>query len=155
MREIKFRAYRNDVGMVAVTGINFDTNWADTAWRREDGKTDFPNMDPSAPYKYGQEMPIGDDCILLQYTGFKDRNDMEIWEGDIIEWGKGIFDLDENIFEVQYCHWGFAIRNCKSNKTYPMVGPMPNDDVELGITDPRTITVIGNIHEDPELVGSK
>lgn len=68
--------------------------------------------------------------ILMQYTGLKDKNGKEIYEGDIVRWSIGIR-------EVFYHKSMFAI---KYNENIVM--PTSHEEGE----------VIGNIHENPELL---
>ena len=70
--------------------------------------------------------------ILMQYTGLKDKNGKEIWEGDIIEVGKnfiGKIEFDKS--EAKFCY-----------KT-------PTSTVGLyGFHG----EVIGNVYQNPELI---
>lgn len=72
------------------------------------------------------------EAILMQFTGLKDKNGKEIWEGDIIN-GKFIGD-DKGIFRIEICP--------DINAGYHWYGELEDMDFE----------VIGNIYENPELI---
>ncbi|AUM66427.1 hypothetical protein C0R09_18925 [Brevibacillus laterosporus] len=77
---------------------------------------------------------------IMQYTGLKDRNGKEIYEGDILK-GK-IYDYSPAkrfIGVLEYGYSGFLIKGVKQYK---------------GMIDhPNAIyEVIGNIYENPELM---
>jgi uncharacterized phage protein (TIGR01671 family) len=80
---------------------------------------------------------------LMQYTGLKDKNGKEIYEGDIIKSNSH----KPTTFKIEFIEGGFcATQNDKDypldiNHFYPSVGCM--------------IEVIGNIYENPELLESK
>ena len=68
MREIKFRAWDTDKNkMVKVDTIDF--------YNGNVNDVDF----------YNQEIHFGFSTILLQYTGLKDKNGTDIYEGDILQ----------------------------------------------------------------------
>ena len=71
------------------------------------------------------------ECIPLRWTGLKDKNGKEIYEGDMLKQPFGI------IFEVIF-------ENCAFKGAYKETRQMLND---LGM-----IEIIGNIHENPELL---
>lgn len=136
-REIKFRAWldnkmiknfsvlnggvmieenpKEDGLEVVVDGVNYYNNWA--------------------TYKYKEN------AILMQYTGLKDKNGVEIYEGD------KIILLDENDEETE--NVGFV----EWNNTF---GFWNVSNIEDGLGDlfyNNTVVVIGNIHENKELLG--
>ena len=66
---------------------------------------------------------------LMQFTGLLDKNGVEIYEGDIIQW------VDGSKYEVYYMNDCFMACNNLKN------------DVDVG-----GIKIIGNIYENPELI---
>jgi len=81
---------------------------------------------------------------IMQYTGLKDKNGREIYEGDIV---KGIYydnlykTENEVICQVRWDksgYWTFS-------GTINFLGGY--------LSDLRNIIVIGNIYENPELLG--
>lgn len=93
-----------------------------------------------------------DHYILLQYTGLKDKNRIEIYEGDIMSFGRkqkyhvvfesGSFILYHTVlkdFDGSKLRWGLLSRAF---------------DVDMkGIID--NVKVVGNIYENPELIKPK
>jgi uncharacterized phage protein (TIGR01671 family) len=117
MREIKFRA-----------------------WDRKNKKFIKNNIDYDKCEYYGNifvcfKCALSDcleDYILMQYTGLKDKNGKEIYEGDILE-----------------------LKNAKISFIPRVIFVMAWDDTRTGWTlySPKDeFEVIGNIYENPELL---
>jgi hypothetical protein len=95
-REIKFRAWNGNVLTYYPELRNWNTEYSDL-----------------------------EDCEIMQFTGLKDKNGKEIYEGDI--WEK--ITYPRNMFVVKFNNGAFNI----------------SDFTSLG-------TVLGNIYENPELM---
>ncbi len=129
-REIKFRAWDKKNGYYAdYEDIEEEvTAQAIDGWRSEDGGTSF-TLD------YGVK-----DFVVEQYTGLKDKNGKEIYEGDIMEFG---IAGDENRGVVGY-EEDFGSYETYTSKGY-IIAPLFTSRGK----------VIGNIHENPELLGGE
>lgn len=129
MREIKFRAWNvEEKKMYAVEAIDWSESTIVTC-HLYDGKQTrklYPNKE------------YGDDIEFMQYTGRKDKNEKEIYEGDILETeGKlGVVRWDEveSRFRVYFASTGHSIAY-----NYP-------------ISSFHNYKLVGNIYENPELV---
>lgn len=109
MREIKFRFW----------------NKRDKCW--EDG------LLKTSPYY--QNPFLRDDLIPCQYTGLKDKDGKEIYEGDIVK----SYVIREQIIEVKFINGSF----------YPFT-----NGIDFRI-ESQDVEVIGNIYENPELLEDK
>lgn len=82
-----------------------------------------------------------EDVIWLEFTGLKDKNGIEIYEGDI----------------VNLMPQGFAILPAItqwSSKELRWVCHRPETDTGFYLTSDSEFEVIGNKYENPELLGS-
>lgn len=109
MREIKFRAW-NGGEMIRMEGISWSMFW------------DEVDQDHT-------------DSVLMQFTGLKDKNDKEIYEGDLVR----------SYNEIQKVVWSkaganFLLRNKKGSPRY------------FACRKRRIVEVVGNIYETPELL---
>lgn len=127
MREIKFRA------------------WVRCGkWAIDEDKQEFGMVSADA-FAFEESAPISellvdipDEQYIMQYTGLKDKNGKEIYEGDILELNKG--EYEEVIWkEDEAC---FAIRDVDA---YITCGLLEKDSEEY-------LEVIGNIYENLELL---
>ena len=86
------------------------------------------------------------DDVLEQYTGLKDANGKEIYEGDILAWHSNIYRKHDWVGLVLYRGAGFAVQ--ESDKSYS--SPEWLDCACR--KDANIIEVIGNVHDNPELL---
>ncbi|MEK5334415.1 YopX family protein [Lysinibacillus sp. FSL W8-0992] len=118
MREIKFRAWEKNLKeIIHVNDINFKNNQINT----------------NGPWRTFNEIE------LMQYTGLKDANGVEIFEGDIL---RAPLEGARN----------FAVRYDDSKCKFISVTVI-EDGVEWFMDVSRRHHVIGNIYENPELLG--
>lgn len=127
MREIKFRAWRKDTKV-----------WEYGIAMGMDGKLCTNH---------------NEDYELVQYTGLKDKNGKEIYEGDVVCWvtdvvvdSEGGFNRTEpegQIGTVKYGSYAFYVEAEKGSEFYSYGEQMfVFEELE----------VIGNIYENPELL---
>lgn len=132
MREIKFRAWnKNFKKMYKIGQITLEKG----TW----------NYEPDNREYIGMSIPYQPSFVLMQYTGLKDKNGKEIYEGDIV-YIKGETELLDIKGKVEYSDIfaQYIITNTK-NIAY--------ETEALG--DYENIEVIGNEFDNPELLGGK
>ena len=131
-RLFKLRAWVRNTLMVNVVTIDFNNEFI--TW-------DDNQYDRCVPPNKCYEIETFDDIILLQFTGLKDIEGREIYEGDIIK-GKTFIGKENTsyvIYDDKYGCWQLQTLGEK-----PLSFPIKSFNKELKI--------IGNIFENPELL---
>lgn len=130
MREIKFRAWLKleEILIEDVVEISFTYEGSPHVIRYEKNNTEFPEVREP-------------DFIPMQFTGLKDKNGKEIYEGDILKkesvghFFEVRFGVDDQGF---FGYFGHSY-GTKSNTIFSYSG---NPSFEI----------IGNIYQNPELI---
>lgn len=113
----------------------------------------FRNGSTSVPLKF-EDKRNGEDVILMQSTGLKDKNGVEIFEGDVVSRNSGmpnVVEFGKWIYEEDF---GYKIKNIGFylNSSYDddeLFQAMDYEDIR------KNYEVIGNIYENPELLEDK
>ena len=113
MREIKFRVWDYDGKKMITSGIEFELVRMNADVVDENDDIGFNGY--------------GDRFDVMQYTGLKDKNGKDIYEGDIVK--------------ILYNNLGNVIVSYKDGR-FSLYGYLA-----------RKCLIIGNIHESPELLG--
>lgn len=138
MREIKFRAWSKVFNRFA----------PDHAEYHFDGENSHLHFDV---FNGNFDTDVWDfsECEIMQYTGLKDKNGVEIYEGDIL--------AKKSLYESQ----GFGVQVVEHEKTdinrcfgHGSFGDNAFSGFEISsyYGNPKELEVIGNIYENPELL---
>lgn len=136
MREIKFRAWdAKSHEMVFNVNVN-------------DGKPVKPG------YQWFNSQNTVRDSKLMQYTGLKDKNGTDIYEGDIVE------THDQNNI-IEYQHGSFMLIGLHEDRYERNYSYLYHHLIDSTIPDMEgsrfdgittTLEVIGNIYQNPDLL---
>ena len=148
MRDIKFRAYIKDTNkrvpseinkIVEVKSLHLGSRKAIIGYSKSSSN-------------YGNYSISFDDIELMQYTGLHDKNGKEIYEGDIVL-------LDCYYYEEPAFDGEFKVIYDDINGMWLLVD-LENKDRGFAFGEIRSyykaeIEVIGNIYDNPELLGGE
>lgn len=130
MREIKFRAWdKRHNRFIVLEKIHFGENVPKAVYERDE-------LSPTTPYIYSIEW-----IELMAYTGLKDQNGREIYEGDIVRITTTQTE-ETRIGEVIYY---------TGNAMY-LVETTMGDYFTFMSQDIKSVEVLGNIHENKGLL---
>jgi len=133
MREIKFRAWHRGEKKLFYP-ISLFNLLDKEVWINESHKKPINRL-------YGH---VGIDIDLMQYTGLKDKNGVEIYEGDILKITPDRYSNYISLGYVEYDHDSARYR-VTTGKGYDTRNAFDiNCDADF--------EVIGNIYENPELL---
>ncbi|EQC0675840.1 YopX family protein [Listeria innocua] len=134
MRDIEYRAFvKKDKKVLPVTALCFNRYEKDAVGVSGCGDPYCTMCDDW--YNF-------DDVLLMQYTGLKDKNGKKIFEGDIVNckfFDRMVGDI-AGVINFIDCVW--AVSDFKNKRLYQLI-------------DVDNIEIIGNIHENPELLEEK
>ena len=140
MREIKFRAWHK--AEKKMYGNPENTRWVEML--RVSGETGFDECDVDLTTEEGEGQSVSfDEVELMQYTGLKDKNGREVYEGDLIKNEHG--RICEVVWHEYMGCWDAKVRKFGAESKGGHLGFQNNEWS-------RHVIIIGNIYENPELL---
>jgi uncharacterized phage protein (TIGR01671 family) len=136
MNNLKLKAWWNNK-MYYVAGIFFATQQeGEPEWENWGTPKHIALMDDPENSKLSWD--YAEECILLQFTGFQDKNGFEIYEGDLI-------DFYGQTCQVIYQDGAFWVEDVRESSL--------SDYGDSLLRDIHTkVEVIGNINENPPMI---
>jgi len=143
MREIKFRGWdkeRNEMLRVF-------------HWHKGD---EVDSISKLVGFTHSETLFVGKDIELMQYTGLKDKNGKEIYEGDVLQLENSKCQIQKAriLGTVIFSFSSFSIEIKRVDIWEKYLIPPPEIDSVLWFLNlsGKELEVIGNIYENPELL---
>lgn len=148
MREIKFRAW--DKKFTENESVMFYQTYPNSP--HMEGNKELESCGWNKPQGSLTHI-LGTDMIIMQYTGLRDSNNVEIYDGDIVKFTNENDYIAHNDNEPSYLKGEVTYRDCNFAITnVPTKFGNENDNYWLGSKRLVFIEVIGNIYENPEIL---
>lgn len=145
MREIKFRVYLDKM-YYQNEYVEYDTNLAGIDFLKKTATfaayTDGEEADNLQKYSFDENNILyKKDLKIMQYTGLKDKNNKEIYEGDIL-----FESFGEKYYKVVFENGSFRAE---------FEGDFEEHSFDLIDVVAQGCEIVGNIYENPELLGGQ
>ena len=137
MRKIKFRVWNKSRNMFIIDGMT------------------PKEIQNDATQSIELPMMTSEDCVWQQYTGLKDKNEVEIYEGDIVErrQERGLVGFNDNNY-ARLSSWNLLLYQYIPYKKEGWVyakkgedGELPEIEFYYGCPPDKSWEVVGNIFE--------
>lgn len=136
-REIKFRVYDYDMEKMRYLNGDHDFICFD-----EKGNGYYHNMQTGLGEWFSE---------LMQYTGLKDKNGVEIYEGDICKGNK--YSDEDNLFIIKYGNYktdDWKEKYGSNTYQFGWYAEFINTKKQVHLVSPNGVEVIGNIYDNKE-----
>ena len=129
MRDIKFRAWHKEKNIMVYDNEDDTYGYWDGCCNSNVGMV---NSILNSKYYENYE--------FMQYTGLKDKNGKEIYEGDILRYSYNIAQIEDENYLVRQNICGWEMRKTKKKRG------------QRSVRYTEKMEIIGNIYENPELL---
>lgn len=149
-REIKFRAWDKEYEKMTYFDDEDYSYSCPEVFRLEQVFKKDCNYNDYEDFRYED---ITDEVELMQYTGLHDKNGKEIYEGDIVlykDWEMAY----EGGGNDSFINKGI-VEYCEDNCCYNVTERQTVDITDVLYKDNEDLEVIGNIYDNPELLGGE